>query len=119
MRAVLAAVGGELCVDWSRVYVHGESNGGMLAYHLMQTMPSTFAAVIPWFGLPLLGYSFGPGFEAVRKPGAAGRTALLHLHGRQDTFIPPGGGVASVTRSSRARTEQQKACYRRWLGGSA
>jgi poly(3-hydroxybutyrate) depolymerase len=93
-RRVIEAVAGELCVDLSRVYLQGESNGGMLVWHLMQDMPDVFAAVVPWFGLPLLGYTFGRDFGAVRAPEQFGHTAILQLHGRQDHIIPSASGIA-------------------------
>ena len=33
------AVSAVLCIDHSRVYVTGESNGGMLAHYLVQSLP--------------------------------------------------------------------------------
>ena len=64
--SIIQAISSVLCIDHSRVYVTGESNGGMLAHYLVQSLPGTFAAVAPWYGLPLLGYGLGAEFELVR-----------------------------------------------------
>ena len=92
--SVIEAVSSVLCIDPSRVYVTGESNGGMLAHYLVQSLPGTFAAVVPWYGLPLLGYGLGAEFELVRDTKNCRQTAMLQLHGRQDDIMPPQGGVS-------------------------
>ncbi|CAL1155053.1 unnamed protein product [Cladocopium goreaui] len=92
--SVIEAVSAVLCIDHSRVYVTGESNGGMLAHYLVQSLPGTFAAVAPWFGLPLLGYGLGAQFELVRYTKDSRQTAMLQLHGRDDDVMPIAGGVA-------------------------
>lgn len=94
VKAVIDAVSSVLCIDQSRVYVTGESNGGMLAHYLVQSLPGTFAAVAPWYGLPLLGYGLGAEFELVRDTKSCRQTAMLQLHGRQDDIMPPAGGVS-------------------------
>lgn len=92
--SIIEAVSLVLCIDHSRVYVTGESNGGMLAHYLVQSLPGTFAAVAPWFGLPLLGYGLGAQFELVRDTKDCRQTAMLQLHGRDDDVMPSAGGVA-------------------------
>lgn len=92
--SIIQAISSVLCIDHSRVYVTGESNGGMLAHYLVQSLPGTFAAVAPWYGLPLLGYGLGAEFELVRDTKNCRQTAMLQLHGRQDEIMPPQGGVS-------------------------
>ncbi|CAJ1423764.1 unnamed protein product [Effrenium voratum] len=92
--SVIQAINSVLCIDQSRIYVTGESNGGMMAHYLVQSLPGTFAAVAPWYGLPLLGYGLGAEFELVRDTKNCRQTAMLQLHGRQDDIMPPGGGVS-------------------------
>jgi len=92
--SIIQAISSVLCIDHSRVYVMGESNGGMLAHYLVQSLPGIFAAVAPWYGLPLLGYGLGAEFELVRDTKNCRQTAMLQLHGRQDEIIPPHGGVS-------------------------
>eukprot|EP00928_Gymnodinium_smaydae_P044305 TRINITY_DN29562_c0_g1_i1.p1 TRINITY_DN29562_c0_g1~~TRINITY_DN29562_c0_g1_i1.p1 ORF type:complete len:397 (-),score=41.78 TRINITY_DN29562_c0_g1_i1:83-1273(-) len=94
IRTLIEKVADVLCIDMTRLYLTGESNGGMLTHYLAQEMPGYFAAVAPWFGLPLLGYALGADFELVRDVRDAQHTAMLQLHGRQDQIIPPGGGVS-------------------------
>lgn len=92
--SIIQVISSVLCIDHSRVYVTGESNGGMLAHYLVQSLPGTFAAVAPWYGLPLLGYGLGAEFELVRDTKNCRQTAMLQLHGRQDEIMPPQGGVS-------------------------
>ncbi|CAJ1404112.1 unnamed protein product [Effrenium voratum] len=94
--AVIDTVSSALCIDQTRIYVTGESNGGMLAHFLVQSLPGTFAAVAPWFGLPLLGYGLGAEFELVRDRQNCRQTAMLQLHGRQDDVMPLTGGVSGM-----------------------
>lgn len=83
-----------LRVDVDRVYAQGESNGGMLVHHLAQQLPGTFAAVSPWYGLPLLGYAGGGYSELFRSASEVREVGFLTLHARADTVIPISGGVA-------------------------
>lgn len=95
VRSVISAVSSVMCIDESRIYLTGESNGGMLAHYLVQELPGIFAAVVPWYGLPLLGYGLGAEFELVRDQAASRQTAMLQLHGRQDQIMPVAGGVSA------------------------
>ena len=46
-----------LCVDTTRVFLTGMSNGAMMVYQLAQSrIASRFAAVVPVSGSPLLGF---------------------------------------------------------------
>ena len=58
-------------IDKSRMYAVGESNGGMLVHHLAQSLTGVFAAVVPVFALPLLGYMVGGQYELVQRIGLA------------------------------------------------
>merc|ERR1712048_75662 len=46
----------QLCVDTTREYVAGESNGGIMTYELATAMSSRFAAAVPQFGSFHKGY---------------------------------------------------------------
>merc|ERR1719201_122774 len=94
VRAVLKAVSEEFCIDLDRVYAQGESNGAMMVHHLVRNMPATFAGVATWFGTPMLGYMLGSSLQFMHSGPQLSRTAILAMHGRQDTTIPPGGGVS-------------------------
>eukprot|EP00413_Alexandrium_margalefii_P011630 CAMPEP_0204524900 /NCGR_PEP_ID=MMETSP0661-20131031/7621_1 /ASSEMBLY_ACC=CAM_ASM_000606 /TAXON_ID=109239 /ORGANISM="Alexandrium margalefi, Strain AMGDE01CS-322" /LENGTH=375 /DNA_ID=CAMNT_0051530675 /DNA_START=56 /DNA_END=1183 /DNA_ORIENTATION=+ len=93
-RVILAKLSQELCIDLNRVYLHGESNGGMMMTHLVREMPEAFAGVSPWFGTPMLGFLLGPQMQMVTKQADFSKIALLTLHARSDVTIPPGGGVS-------------------------
>lgn len=95
VKTVMRTLNRAYCIDRSRIYALGESNGGMLTHYLAQRMPGTFAAVVPIFGLPLLGYAFGPQFGVVRNSRKIRLTSMLQLHDRQDTIIPVAGGLAT------------------------
>lgn len=83
---LLASLGDELCLDLDAIFASGWSNGGMIQHWIATNLPTTFAALIPVFGLPLDGFTDVP--DTLR------RTAILSLHGRSDTVIPVDGGLA-------------------------
>mmetsp|Transcript_118015 Transcript_118015/g.338524 ORF Transcript_118015/g.338524 Transcript_118015/m.338524 type:complete len:462 (+) Transcript_118015:74-1459(+) len=93
--SLLRALFDEFCIDTSRVYLVGESNGGTLIHHLVHEMPGTFAAFATFYALPLLGYAAGARGQALRHSAALRSTALLQLSAREDTIIPVSGGVSS------------------------
>ena len=82
--AMLEEVSGKLCVDKSRVFATGSSNGGMLTWELGQNpkSASTFRAIAPNIGLPHRGYLDGP-------PKGAEMPAFL-MTGTADKTVPPG-----------------------------
>lgn len=90
---VIEAVAEEFCVDLDRIYAQGESNGAELVHHLVRELPATFAGISTWYGTPLLGYLLGKNMQLIRGHTELSRTAVLALHGRNDTTIPPEGGV--------------------------
>ena len=88
VKQLLATLKAELCLDVSRFYVTGASNGAMFTYRLLAELPpQTFAAAAPWYGLVLR--------NMWNPPTAEHATALLHLHGLKDKTIPPVGDYAS------------------------
>lgn len=50
----------QLCIDTTREYVAGESNGGMMTYQLATDMSSRLAAAAPQFGSFHKGFLQGP-----------------------------------------------------------
>lgn len=68
----------QLCIDTTREYVAGESNGGMMTYELATQMTSRLAAAAPQFG------SFARGF--LQSPKSS--IPLIDIHGSRDTTIP-------------------------------
>jgi len=84
-RTILASVKSQLCLDVSRIYATGASNGGMLLYSLQAQLPKgTFAAIVPWYGAFLLNMH--------QKPPSG--TPVLHFHGLEDKTIPAEGTYA-------------------------
>jgi poly(3-hydroxybutyrate) depolymerase len=67
----------------------------MLAHYVAQELPSTFAAVMPWFGTPLLGFAAGSQMQVVRDAASIRQTAKLQLHDRSDKTIPWQGGATA------------------------
>jgi hypothetical protein len=92
IREIIKKLAADYCIDMSRIYAGGQSNGAMLTHHLYQQLPDTFAAVNPIYGLPLEGYGVGKHGEAMRNSKSLSETAILEFHGRQDQLIPYQGG---------------------------
>jgi len=68
----------QLCIDTTREYAAGESNGGMQTYQLGVDLASRLAAIVPQFGSFHRGFAMAP---AVPVP-------VLDLHGSKDTTVP-------------------------------
>jgi len=68
----------QLCIDTTREFAAGESNGGMMTYQLGVSMASRLAAVVPEFG------SFH--YQFAQSP--ASSVPILEFHGTQDTTVP-------------------------------
>jgi len=84
VRALLERLEAQLCIDQSRVFASGGSNGGMLAWELGAN-PSTaplFKAIAPIIGLPHRG--------DLRPPARAGGLPVLLITGLADPVVPPG-----------------------------
>ena len=75
----------QLCIDLSREYASGESNGGMQTYQLGVDLSSRLAAILPEFG------SFHRGFAMAPAAGVA----LLDLHGTRDDTVPANVSLAA------------------------
>jgi len=68
----------QLCIDTTREYAAGESNGGMMAYQVGVDMAHRLAAIFPQFG------SFHRGFNLAPPIGLP----VMDLHGFHDTTVP-------------------------------
>jgi polyhydroxybutyrate depolymerase len=85
-RAVIEDIGARGCVDESRVYATGMSNGGFFSHRLACEAADIIAAVAPVAGV--LGID-----EAACTPTRP--ISLIHLHGTGDMLVPfEGGGLA-------------------------
>ena len=88
VRKLLEELGSKLCLDTTQYHVSGMSNGAMLTYHLLQSLPvRTFRAAVPVYGHPLVGF--------LKPRSGLHRVPLLHIHDRTDTIIPVDGGVTA------------------------
>ena len=86
IRSLVKELGGSSCIDDSRVYGTGFSNGAMLTNRIACEAPGLFDAIAPVSGGPMMD-------NCPEKPGVP---ALLMV-GRQDERIPWNGGVFDET----------------------
>ena len=86
-RRLIQELSQKFCVDLSRIYAVGASNGGMFIHYIAAALPNTFRAVMPIYGLPLIGRG--------QTPPALKGTSILSLHDRWDNVIPVSGGLSS------------------------
>lgn len=95
VRAILDALGRELCVDARRVFATGFSNGGFLSHRLACELSDRIAAIAPVSGVN------GMPTCAPTRP-----VPVLHFHGDSDLVVPYGGsailGYQNVNDSMRA-----------------
>lgn len=87
---VISAMGND--VQYSNIFATGQSNGGMFMHNLMTSLPTTFKAIVPVYGLPLVG-QWDAG-SATGVPHSLQGTSVLYMHGRNDHTIPHDGGLA-------------------------
>jgi len=79
-------------VQYGDIFSTGESNGGMMQHNLMTSLPTTFKAFVPVYGLPLVGqWEVG---SSIGVPQNLQGTSVLYMHGRSDQVIPYKGGWA-------------------------
>ncbi len=77
-RAIIADLSERGCVDASRVYATGMSNGGFLSHRLGCEAADVIAAIAPVAGVL--------GIDAACEP--ARPIPVLHLHGTEDPLVP-------------------------------
>ena len=76
----------EYPVDAKRVYLLGESNGGMMTLRLGCNLSGRFAAVAPMFGQLAPGHACGPEVDV----------PMLHLAGGRDEVVRPDGTAGAA-----------------------
>jgi polyhydroxybutyrate depolymerase len=81
VRALIGHLSDTLCIDPSRVYATGMSNGGFMSSALACEMSDTFAAVAPVAGVTYL-----PSCEGKRP------VPIVIFHGTNDAVVPFAGG---------------------------
>lgn len=91
------------CIDLSRVWALGCSNGGMFLYELSHD-PRThnlLAGVVPMVGLPHYGYNFGP----------ASPMHYMGFWGLHDGTVPPKASAATDGSFLPDRTSQESGWF--------
>lgn len=91
--ALLDKLQTDLCVDESRIWASGCSNGGIFLYELAQDARSAgrFVGIAPLVGSPHNGFNLGP-----RKGGIL---SFVGMWGLSDTAIPPLSNLDDPTKS--------------------
>ena len=84
VRAMLEALASMACIDRSRVYATGFSNGGFLAHRLACEASDIIAAIAPVAGV------IGVPMDACDPPRAV---PVMHFHGTFDTIVPYTGSA--------------------------
>lgn len=97
----------EYCVNLSRVYASGQSNGAMMIYYLVKRFPEMFNAVVPYFGISLVGLG--------DTPSNAKNIDILHFHDRSDQCIPQlgvssDGWIFESVESTHERWAREQEC---------
>lgn len=76
-----------LCIDRSRVYAMGMSNGGMFVHRLGCDLADRFAAIAPVSGTLARGFNCAPESDT--------QISIMHIHGRQDNYVDVTGVESS------------------------
>jgi len=97
------------CINLSRVYASGQSNGAMMIYYLVKRFPDMFNAVVPYFGISLVGLG--------GVPSNAKNIDILHFHDRSDRTIPregvsEDGWIYESVESTHERWAREQECKR-------
>jgi len=97
---------GSMCVDQSRIYAAGESNGGMFTHELARDERSAkyFAGIMPNVGLPHYGFNNGPAvYDDKVEP-----ISYFGIWGAKDPTVPPEQNPADdgTTKECRSSEEQ-------------
>lgn len=82
---LIAKLSQEYTINPDAVFVTGSSNGGMFTHYFASQKPELVRAVMPIFGLPLVGQ--------MNVPKALSTVPILQMHDRFDTVIPWEGGM--------------------------
>jgi polyhydroxybutyrate depolymerase len=85
VRALIAAVSEEVCVDEQRIFATGMSNGGIFSYRPACELADQIAAVAPVAGRLDLASC------APSRP-----VPIMHFHGTADTYVPYADAAASI-----------------------
>ena len=86
LASLVTHLSASLCLDLDALFVTGGSNGGMMTHYIYSQLAPMFAAYVPMYGLPLMGFAI--------VPTAASHSSIMALHDRSDQIIPANGGLA-------------------------
>lgn len=97
---LLDTIEAELCIDITRVYATGFSNGGFMSYRIGCELSDRFSAIAPVSGLKrrvillqgLFGYKNLYGADFYRC-NLTKTIPLLHIHGTTDPIVPYTGAI--------------------------
>lgn len=98
VKALLAQLASEYCIDPRRIYATGMSNGGFMTHRLACEMADTFAAAAPVAGV------LGIAPEHCNPKRAV---PILHFHGTADGIVPYGGGAPGIDPLKHFRSVQE------------
>lgn len=89
MKAIVAEVSDQLCIDDKRVYASGLSNGGAMSHRLACEAADVFAAVAP--------VSYPIDFDPFSQCQPSRPIAVMHSHGTSDLIVPYDGSVSAAS----------------------
>jgi polyhydroxybutyrate depolymerase len=112
LERVIQEVRDRLFIDQARIYIVGNSNGGMLAYRFAAEQSELIAAAA------VVAATAGgkPSAEQAiwRPPIPSEPTSIIVFHGREDKKIPYAGGLDPTTRSGRTHISVEES-VRFWV----
>ncbi len=92
---LIDAVASQLCIDVTRVYATGKSNGAFMSVRLACSLANRIAAVAPvggtYFPPNLVGFPEPPGCPSTRP------VPIIAFHGTADLHVPFAGGLSDVS----------------------
>ena len=105
MNAILNQLAGQLCLDQSRVYSAGMSNGAMMSVRLACSLSHRIAAIAPVAGAyyPADSLLINPNETC---PDTAPRP-IIAFHGTADDTVPYNGGGPASSTASRSTTTRR------------
>lgn len=86
---ILDSLEASYCLDKTRYYATGYSNGGMMAFEIGMAVLERFAALVPGGGQPFVGHNDPP---PTRQGGAI---SVMDLHGTSDRTCPGNSTTSS------------------------
>jgi polyhydroxybutyrate depolymerase len=98
---LLDALESQLCIDTSRVFSTGMSNGGIMSVRLACSMSSRIAAIAP-----VAGAYYPPDANNINPSETCGDTTpvpIIAFHGTADTVVPFNGGLGGVNGTTNFR----------------